>query len=77
MSKFLAKFLLASIKTLTISKSGSESLIKFLFRIFFIGLFGRFFQVNMSQAACGIIFRITGSFRNSFNPSITNAKVFF
>jgi hypothetical protein len=53
--KIKTKFLLASIKALTISKSGSESLIKFQFRIFFIGLFGRFLKYSESQAAFGTV----------------------
>ncbi len=67
MAKFLAKFLLASIKTLTISKSCSESLIKYLFRIFLIGLIGRFFKCTV---------HVIGGFRSSFNPFMTNTKKF-
>jgi hypothetical protein len=73
LEKIKMKFLLASLKTLTNSKSCSESRIKFLFRLSF-ALIGRFIlvyihsrlseQFSKSQVGFGTTFKGTGGYRD-------------
>jgi hypothetical protein len=73
------KFLLASLKTLTNSKSCSESRIKFLFRLSF-ALNGQFFllyihsrlseQFSESQAGFGKTFKGTGGYQKAGTSSL-------